>query len=449
MHEAHAGGPVPADGTAWYRSAMSCVVLRYHEILLKRGNRHRFTAQLARNVRRACADLPLGKVTERHGRLVAEVEDDAAWPAIRERIARVYGLANFSFARRVPLREPPDDLEPLADALLAALAGRAFGSFRVDTRRADKRFPLPSPEVNARLGARIQHATGARVDLEHADVTLTVEILPGEVLWTTERIPGAGGLPVGTSDPVLALLSGGIDSPVAAMRLMRRGSHVHFVHFHGAPYLDRSSQEKCRELVRRMVAWQPDTRLVVVPFGEVQKTIVTAVPPAPRVILYRRMMMRIACEVARRLGARALVTGDSLAQVASQTLANLAVVEEASDLLVLRPLIGMDKTEITDEARRAGTFEISIEPDQDCCSLFVPRHPTTRARFETIRRAERALDVPALVAAALSRAEVERWVFPPTPREPVREALGDARPLRGGREERGIAAHVAETEGEA
>lgn len=416
---------------------MSIVVIRYHEILLKRGNRQRFTAKLMENVRRACRDLPLGRVADHHGRVVAELHDDAAWPAIRERISHVFGIANFSLARRLPLpnRAPGSrpDLGELKGAVREAVRDLRFDSFRVVTRRADKRFPIPSPEVSAEVGAYLKEHTGARVDLDEAELTAMIEILPQEFLYSAEKVAGAGGLPVGTSDHVLALLSGGIDSPVAAARMMRRGCHVTFVHFHSSPYLDRSTQEKCRDLVRRLMVFEFDARLILVPFGEVQREIITRIPAPPRVILYRRMMVRIASAIAVQIHAVALVTGDSLGQVASQTLANLTVVEEAAELPLLRPLIGMDKLEVSDEARRLGTFEISIEPDQDCCSLFVPRHPTTRARIEKIRAAESALDVSALVHAAVSGAEIERFRFPGAGSEPVRETWRNLALPDGGR----------------
>jgi thiamine biosynthesis protein ThiI len=404
---------------------MSLVVVRYHEITLKRGNRARFVAQLIENVRRVSADLPLGRIADLHGRVGAVLRDDSAWPVVRERLARVFGIANFSLARSfsLPAQFGPSDLEKLNQAILEAVRAERFESFRVATRRADKRFPISSPEVNAAIGAFLKERTGARVDLDGADLTVTVEILPGEILYSVEKVPGPGGLPVGTAGHVVALISGGIDSPVAAARMMRRGCRVTFVHFHSSPYLDRSSQQKTRELVRVLVAFQCDARLVLVPFGEVQRTIVTRVAPPPRVILYRRMMVRIASEIARRAGAEALVTGDSLGQVASQTLPNLAVVERAAELPLLRPLIGMDKLEVSLEAQRLGTFEISIEPDQDCCSLFVPRHPTTRARPEAIEAAEAALDVPALVATAVAGAAVERYRFPARESEPATERL--------------------------
>src|SRR5207244_1667585 len=205
-----------------------------------------------------------------------------------------------------------------------------------------------------------------------ARVAGAVDIRPGRAFFSLGRLPGAGGLPVATSGRVLALLSGGSDSPVAAWRMMRRGCRVDLVHFPSVPFRDRTSQEKARELGRLLAAWGLEADLYLVPFGEVQRQIVAAVGRPLRVVLYRRMMLRIAEALARRAGAEALVTGDSLGQVASQTLANLAVVGEAAALPVLRPLVGMDKSEIAAEAARIGTFETSIIPDQDCCTLFTP-----------------------------------------------------------------------------
>jgi len=412
---------------------MARVVVRYHEITLKKRNRVQFAARLARNIRRACGDLGLGPMRDVHGRLAAELEDESRWPEVRERLARVFGIANFSLARRAEIAvtdHPEAVLARLSTAVVAELDGRSFASFRVLTRRADKRFSIPSPEVSARLGAAIREKSGARVDLDHGELTLMVEILPGEVMHSWERVPGPGGLPVGSSGRLVALLSGGIDSPVAAARMMQRGCEVVFVHFHSVPYVDRTSQEKARELVRLLTRWQLDARLVLVPFAAVQKAIVTHVRPAPRVVLYRRMMMRIATEIARRLGAEGLVTGDSLAQVASQTLRNLAVIEDAAGMLVLRPLVGMDKIEVTGEAERLGTYEISIERDQDCCSLFTPRHPTTGARVTTIRAIEAGLDVDGLVAAAVESAVVERYRFPSRGVQPEHEDAAKVLGLR-------------------
>jgi thiamine biosynthesis protein ThiI len=402
------------------------VVLRYHEVALKGRNRPYFVRRLAAHVERATAGLPVGRPRAASARLLLPLRDVACWPALRERLARVFGVANFSLAHEVPLAggEGPAALAPLADAVLAALAGATVPSFRVQTKRADKRFPLDSPAVNAWLGARVKAATGARVDLRAPALTIAVELLPGRAFFALEKVPGAGGLPVGTSGRVLALLSGGIDSPVAAWRMMRRGCRVDFVHFHSAPLLDRRSEEKARELARVLVRWELEAVFHAVPFAEVQRRIVAAVARPLRVVLYRRMMLRIAEALARACGAEALVTGESLGQVASQTLANLAVIGAVTTLPVLRPLLGFDKGEITDQAARLGTLETSIQPDADCCQLFVPRHPATRAEPIAVAAAEARLDVPELVALAVSATERTALCYPERPVGAPRAEVG-------------------------
>src|SRR5881398_2141100 len=385
------------------------IVLRYHEIALKGRNRPFFVRRLVENVERATAGLPVGRVRGASARLLLPLGDRAAWPAVRDRLARVFGVANFALAHEHALATRAGDaaaeLARLGAAIVARLEGVALPSFRVRTKRSDKRFALTSPEVNTVLGRMIQAATGATVDLDAAALTVAVDILPGRAFFAVEKVPGAGGLPVGTSGRVLALLSGGIDSPVAAWRMMRRGCAVDFVHFHSAPFHDRTSQEKARQIAAELVRWELDAALHLVAFGEVQRQIVAAVGRPLRVVLYRRMMLRIAEAIGRRAGAEALVTGDSLGQVASQTLANLAVIGEAAALPVLRPLVGMDKSEIMTEAERIGTFETSIIPDQDCCTLFVPRHPATRAERSGVAALEARLDVGGLVAQAVAATE--------------------------------------------
>jgi thiamine biosynthesis protein ThiI len=219
-------------------------------------------------------------------------------------------------------------------------------------------------------------------------------------------------MPVGVSGTIATLLSGGIDSPVAAYRMMKRGCRVVFIHFSGRPLVSRASEEKAQELARLLTAYQYHSRLYVIPFGEVQRDIVAGAPAPFRVVLYRRMMVRIAEELARREGCWALATGDSLGQVASQTPDNLSVTEEAAELPILRPLIGMDKVEITAQAQAIGSFDTSIEPDQDCCKLFVPVHPSTRTKLDTVRKIERSFDLGALVKQGLEKAELSEFIFP-------------------------------------
>src|SRR5438034_2150631 len=392
------------------------IVLRYHEIALKGRNRPFFVRRLVENVERATAGLPVGRVRRASARLLLPLADTAAWPAVRERLARVFGVVNFALAHQHVLATRGGDaaaeLVRLGEAIVARLEGVALPSFRVRTKRSDKRFALTSPEVNAILGRMIQAATGAAVDLDAAALTVAVDILPGRAFFSLEKLPGAGGLPVGTSGRVLALLSGGIDSPVAAWRMMRRGCRVDLVHFHSVPFLDRTSQEKARELGRLLAAWGLEADLYLVPFGEVQRQIVAAVARPLRVVLYRRMMLRIAEGIGRKERAKALVTGESLAQVASQTLDNMSVIQQAASLLILRPLVGMDKQEIIDQARRIGTFEISSIPDQDCCQLFVPKHPATKATPREVEEAESRFDVTQLARFGLENATREEFSFP-------------------------------------
>ncbi|PYQ07326.1 MAG: tRNA 4-thiouridine(8) synthase ThiI [Acidobacteria bacterium] len=389
------------------------VIARYHEIALKGRNRPFFVEKLADNLRQALSDLPGVTVQPFSSRIGVHVPDETPWETVHERVGRVFGVANFSRAREVPA-----DLEALKRAAATELRGASFASFRVTTRRADKTFPFNSGQIDREIGAAVQAATGVRVDLEEPELTLWVEVLRDRILYSFERLPGPGGFPVGSSGRVLALLSGGIDSPVAAWRMMKRGCRVVLAHFHAFPLQDRSTIDKTRELARILTRWQLRTRLLQIPFGPVQQAVVAACPAPLRVVLYRRFMMRIAEALARRRRARALVTGESLGQVASQTLDNMVVIGEATRATVLRPLVGMDKEEITAQARRIGTFEVSTRPDQDCCQLFVPRHPATAASREEVERAETALDVPALVAAALEGVAEERFEFPPLASSP-------------------------------
>lgn len=386
---------------------MDAVLVRYHEIALKRGNRPYFVELLKRNLAAALCDLELKEIRSLPARILLVFAGPAGLEQATARIANVFGVANFS-----PVERVPRELEALRSRVLESLAGRTFSSFRIDAQRGDKSFPLTSPEINRQLGGAVKAQSGARVDLTDPELTITVEILPREAFFGFEKLPGPGGLPVGASGRVVALLSGGIDSPVAAQRMMQRGCRVIFVHFHSAPYLDKSSQEKARRLVAGLTRYQFHSRLYLVPFGEIQSRIVAAVGRPLRVVLYRRMMLRIAEAIAAREKAKALVTGESLGQVASQTLENLAVIEGAARLPVLRPLVGMDKQEIVDQARRIGTFGISTLPDQDCCQLFVPRHPATKAKRSEVEQAEAALDLQALLRLGLENTVEERFCFP-------------------------------------
>ena len=386
---------------------MNSFVVHYQELALKGKNRPWFLGRLVRNLRRAVSDLDVDAVRALMGRIEIVLGPGARVEEVNERIRRTFGIANFSRAGRTAL-----DLEALAAAILADLGDRECSSFRVSARRADKRFPLTSPQVEREIGGRIKSARGWRVDLESPALDVRVELLTDQAFYFFGKERGPGGLPTGTAGRVACLLSGGIDSPVAAHRMMKRGCSATFVHFHSYPILSRASQEKAHELVRLLTAWQQRSRLYLVAFGEIQQQVVLSVPGPLRVVVYRRLMLRIAERIARARGAHALVTGDVVGQVASQTLENLAVVGSAATLPIFRPLIGMDKDEITAEAIRLGTYPISIIPDQDCCTLFTPRNPATRAKLALVEAAEAALPIEALVERAVHDAAVEAFEYP-------------------------------------
>ncbi|HVG70487.1 MAG TPA: tRNA uracil 4-sulfurtransferase ThiI [Vicinamibacterales bacterium] len=386
---------------------MTSIVVHYQEIALKGKNRPWFLAKLVRNIRQAVSDLDVASVRALMGRIEVVLGPSAVPEVVGERIRRTFGIANFSYAGRTAL-----DLDGIAAAVLKDLGDRTCESFRVSVKRADKRFPLTSPQAEREIGGRIKNARGWRVDLDHAELVIHVELLTDEAFYFFGKEKGAGGLPTGTAGRVVCLLSGGIDSPVAAHRMMKRGCAVTFVHFHSYPILSRASQEKARELVRLLTTWQQRSRLYLVPFGDIQQQVVLTVPGPMRVVVYRRLMLRIAERIAMMRQAQALVTGDVVGQVASQTLENLAVVGSVATLPLFRPLIGMDKDEITAEAQRLGTYPISIIPDQDCCTLFTPRNPQTRARLADIEAAEQALQIDELAARAVQEAAVEDFEFP-------------------------------------
>jgi thiamine biosynthesis protein ThiI len=386
---------------------MSSVIIHYQELALKGRNRPWFITALVRVIRTALADLDVLGVRALMGRIEVRLGPDVEWAEVRDRLAGLPGIGNFARATHVP-----PDLDAMAAAIVASLAGRPALPFRVAARRADKRFPVPSPDIERLIGRRVQEATGWSVDLSRPQFVIHVEVVTNDAFFYFDRERGAGGLPTGTSGRIACLLSGGIDSPVAAWRMIRRGCRAYFIHFHSYPVLSRASQDKARQLVTILTRHQLRSRLFLVPFAPVQQQVLTNVPGALRVVIYRRLMVRIADRIAVSMGAHALVTGDVVGQVASQTIENLAVMEGAAALPLLRPLLGFDKEEITREAQQLGTYDISILPDEDCCTLFTPRFPATRATRAAVEAAEARLDLQALVDAAVSAALVEDFRFP-------------------------------------
>jgi thiamine biosynthesis protein ThiI len=386
---------------------MRYLIGRFHEIALKGRNQWRFVDQLRHNLRAAFADTTLGRMRCEGPRMIIELPDGVTDALAIERGGLVFGLQNISLSYRVPL-----ELGAITSAALARAREHPARTFRVSTRRGDKRFAMTSMDIDREVGAAIVAELGYKVDLTDPELTVSIEILTDAAFVSAGKLPGPGGLPVGVSGKAVAMLSGGIDSPVAAYRMMRRGLKLDFVHFHAYPLVTGASRDKARELAAHLTRYQFHSTLAMVPFGILQREIVAGSLRPLRVVLYRRFMMRIASALAAKMRAKAIVTGESLGQVASQTLDNMAVIQQAASLLVMRPLLGMDKNEIVEQARRLGTFETSILPDQDCCTLFVPPHPETRAKPEEVAAAESSFDIERMVADAVRATEIERFAFP-------------------------------------
>jgi len=378
----------------------------FHELALKGQNRPLFLKKAKDHVQRALKGTGARLEAKWPMALLFRLPAPA-WPEARARLKDTLGVESFARVLRTAA-----DLEALKSALAQILPEERFQSFRITAQRSDKGFPFPSPEVEQVLGAFVKERTGAQVQLKGAEREFRARILPQAALLELERHPGPGGLPPGVSGKVVALLSGGIDSPVAAYRLMRRGAEVALVHFHPFPLLSGQSREKAKAIAERLVRFQHRLTLHLVPFSEVQRQIILEAPKAYRVVLYRRYMLRIAEAIAKEEGALALATGDSLGQVASQTLENLHVVNQAATLPVFRPLIGFHKEEIKAEALRIGTYPISILPDEECCTLFAPKHPVTRAQLSVVLEVESRLSTDELIALALKNREVVRYAWP-------------------------------------
>jgi thiamine biosynthesis protein ThiI len=380
-----------------------CFVVHYHEIALKGGNRPIFEKSLVENIRRAVKGLGAEKVRRAYGRVVVEMGEKADLEGIKERLHKVFGIQYFA-----PARKCAQDLEEMKRAALAEAGKHDFDSFRIQTKRANKAFKHTSLEVNREVGAAVNEKMEKTVVLKDPDLTIFIEIVDRDAYVYSERVKGPGGLPTGVSGRAVALISGGIDSPVAAYQMMKRGLKVTFLHFHSFPITSKASLEKVRDIVGVLAGYQGPSDLYTIPLGDIQKRIWTRTPAELRMVLYRRMMLRLAERIAKRVGAKALITGESLGQVASQTLENLGTIEKVATLPLFRPLIGEDKEEIIQKAQRIGTYDISVLPHDDCCSLFVPKHPETRADPEYVNRVEDSLEVEALINMGLEGLEKER-----------------------------------------
>jgi len=409
-----ADDPQPASAT---------VVVHYHELWLKKGNRNFFLHQLREAIRRALGGIAITRISRPGDRLILQLSRPADLEEALRRLGRVFGISYLGVARVIDRHTlakaaaAGDLLAPIRDAAWEETRAESFSTFAVRATRSDKSFPLNAMALERAIGGNVYDrlvAAGreARVDLKNPSLTCHIEVTRGPMLVYARRIAGAGGLPANTAGKLLCLLSGGFDSAVAAFKMMKRGAHLSFVHFWGGGGLPgESSVHVARQLVERLVPWQFTARLNLIPFEPLQRVIMAAAPEPLRILLYRRLMLRIAERVALRGGCKGVITGDSLGQVASQTLLNMQAVGSIARLPLYRPLVGDDKLEIQELARRIGTHDISAEPFHDCCPMFQPKSPALYASPEILDAAEQSYDVGALVEQALGSVSLERFRY--------------------------------------
>jgi len=377
------------------------ILCHYAEVGLKIGNRGFFENWLKQNIKASLLtaikkqDFDIKKI---HGRILIELNTDIT--ESKDNITRVltdtFGLAYFAFAKTIS-----QDIRLIREESLLALNESQFDTFKIKTRKPDHRFILSAQQVNEDVGAFVLSKINKTVKLNHPDITCYIDIVQGVVYIYTEKIIGPGGLPTGANGKVVGLLSAGIDSPVASILAMKRGASVILVHFHSVPITNEDSIEKVKKLTEVLKRYQSRIHLYLVSLAPIQKEILVKTKEKFRILLYRRVMLRIAEIIAKKEKAKALITGESLGQVASQTLGNIAAIESVSAIPVLRPLIGMDKQEIMDLAKHYGTYDISILPDQDCCSLFVPKNPATNAKKKYLEHEEKNLHLDDLIEEAI------------------------------------------------
>ena len=382
------------------------LLIRYDEIGLKGRNRRHFENQLVRNIRYVLRDIKNIQIDKIHGRILGRV-DLAEAEKCTSRLTETPGIASISIGNSI---EPDfDKMAELGVSLIhEKLQAQGELKFCVRTRRSNKVFPFTSKEVDFEVGSRIMEtlsSNGLSVDINGAEFILEIEIGPQETIVFDNRVSGLSGLPVGSSGQVLSLLSGGIDSPVSTFKLINRGCRAHSIFFDNRTFLGRGGYDKVIRLAHTLNRFQGGGKLYVVPFQDIQVAIRDHCTDSNRVVLYRRMMYRIAHALAELKNCQGLVTGESVGQVASQTLKNLMAVSCVVPMSVLRPLIGMNKQEIITQAKKIGTYDISIEPQPDCCSVFMPDHPSTNCKIKYLEADERLYPWEELKSSALDSVE--------------------------------------------
>ena len=379
-----------------------CILVHYHEIAIKGKNRKWFESIFENNLKKQLLPLPFECITSSSARLYIFGVDPNRWDEYSNRLKCVMGLANATLM--VQINAELDKIKTSAENFIAK---KIFSNFRISARRQYKNYPMTSNEINVEVGSHIQNICNKPVKLKNADVNIYIEIVKGMAYLGTERIHGFGGLPVGVSETGVSLLSSGIDSPVASFEMLKRGMNLTYIHFHSAPATSRQSIKNVEELLLILSKYQMKCMVHFTPLLDIQKKIMADVQEKYWVLLFRRAMVKLASMVANNIHAPVLITGESVGQVASQTISNISVVSAASKGPILRPLAGHNKEDIINRAKQIGTYDKSVEPYQDCCSFFVPLHPETKANHQRITEMEDKLDLNHLLEDAVQNSELK------------------------------------------
>ncbi len=379
------------------------VIIHYGELGIKGKNRPWFEKLLLENIKTQIKGLSYKDLRRISGRLLIELTKDSQKDEFERRLKRIFGMSYFCFA--VNVKQDLESMKKTISDFIETEPYRSMQTVRILTKRSNKAFPLQSPDINKQLGEHLIKNHRRTIDLVDAELSIWIEIVEGYCLIYTKQIPGLKGLPVGVSGKVLALISGGIDSPVAAWYAMKRGCAVKFVHFYNETINNQAALEKVKDLVKVLSTSNKNTKLYLIPFKNIQFEIIKYVPQKYRMILYKRFMFKIAERIARKEDAKALVVGDSIGQVSSQTLDNLTVIREAAKMLVVSPLIGSDKQDIVNKAIEIGTYDISKLPYGDCCSFMIAKHPELRPESTIVKKLESHLAEEKLIDEAVKESE--------------------------------------------
>jgi len=376
------------------------ILIHYSEIALKKNNRRFFENIFLQNIKTHLKKISYKSIKLINARILIDNIHLSDWQDIKIQMAQVMGLKNFMLVIKIN-----SNINFINNAAKYIIKDKKFGSFSINTKRSNKGFNLNSQEVNILIGQNIKDITNKKVDLTNPDITIYIEILLNCSFVGIEKINGFSGLPANCQEKALSLISSGIDSPVSSFEVIKRGVTLDYIHFHSYPATNKQSINNVKKIINQLIKYQLNTTLYLVPLLKIQEKIMEQVPEKFWIVFFRRYMMMIANNIAKKINALALITGDSIGQVASQTLSNIHVVSDASELPIIRPLSGMNKEEIINKAKKINTYELSIEPYEDCCSFFIPAHPSTKSKLFDINRINKKLDLNKLYIETIEKIE--------------------------------------------